>query len=381
MMNKKELELYIHIPFCVKKCRYCDFLSFSAEEEVKKAYIDALCKEIKGLSSLGDSYEITTIFIGGGTPSILEADQIAKIMKTVYRIFSIQKEAEITIEINPGTVTREKLIAYKENGINRLSIGLQSAQDKELKLLGRIHTYEDFLLNYEMARKLGFENISIDLMSALPDQSLRSYEDNLKKVLALNPEHISSYSLILEEGTPFYKDKSIHAILPTEEEEREMYDLTNRMLKAEGYYRYEISNYAKTGKEGRHNLGYWTGVSYLGVGLGASSYLAGARFSNTANLESYQNYPDLPFENREKYHILSQKESMEEFMFLGLRMIQGIKTSQFHSLFSLSIEQVYGDVIQQHIEEGLLLCQNGVLRFTEKGLDVSNYVLCDFLLD
>ena len=296
--NRKDLELYIHIPFCIKKCNYCDFLSFPSSAEDREEYIRCLVKEIEktgivlnDILNNKDTYQVRSIFIGGGTPSLLSGNQIKNIMQVVQKYFLIKEEAEITMEANPGTLTKKNLSAYKDAGINRLSMGLQSADNSCLYLLGRIHTWEEFLKNYELARKAGFENINIDLMSGLPGQTMSIYKKTLEKVMALRPEHISAYSLILEEGTPFYESKEIHKKIPNEEADREMYQFTKEILAENGYDRYEISNYALKGKECIHNLGYWSGVPYIGFGLGASSYFEGTRFSNERNLEHYKKEP------------------------------------------------------------------------------------------
>ena len=402
-MKQREMSLYIHIPFCVKKCNYCDFLSFSSSDTVKKQYIKALCQEIESFFAVQkqekDNTEeiiIKTIFFGGGTPSILEAKQIEELMDAVRKTFVIAVDAEITIEMNPGTIKREKLETYQTIGINRLSIGLQTTDDERLKVLGRVHTYEQFLENYKMARELGFQNISVDLMSALPKESIKDYQKDLERVLQLEPEHISSYSLIIEEGTPFYDNNEILERLPSEEEDRAMYDLTEQMLLERGYHRYEISNYAKTGKESRHNSVYWTGGEYVGFGLGASSYLRsdhpylqdskeqleqcyGVRFKNETNIKKYIQNSYVPILEKEEVTFLSKQEAMEEFMFLGLRMMQGIKEQQFLEQFHISVQSVYGDVVEKFVGMGLLEQTDGRICFTKKGIDVSNSILCEFL--
>ena len=296
-MEKKELELYIHIPFCVKKCDYCDFLSFPADNRTQRRYVDALQKEITCYGALYPDRKITTIFIGGGTPSWLDEEEIVRILHTVREAFEVECGAEITIECNPGTATAHKLVRYREAGINRISIGLQSAHNEELALLGRIHTWEQFLKTYDLARKAGFSNINVDLMSALPGQTLETFSDTLKKVLALKPEHLSAYSLIIEEGTPFYEryredEKHREAgepteLLPDEEQEYAVTKLTQRVLKEAGYHWYEVSNFAKPGYECRHNIGYWKRADYLGVGLGAASLIDNVRYANVREVLEY----------------------------------------------------------------------------------------------
>lgn len=383
MKIRNELSIYIHIPFCVKKCNYCDFLSFSTTEETRASYIDALCNEISFYGKR-DNPEVVTIYIGGGTPSLLNGEQISRILNKVKENFNVSTNAEITMEVNPGALSKESLILYKKAGINRLSIGLQSTNDHELKLLGRIHTYEDFLKNYQAAREVGFDNISVDLMSALPEQTLEEYCKSLIRVATLRPEHISTYSLILEEGTLFYKDNTIESRLPDEELEREMYYKTRTILQQYGYNRYEISNYSRQGKESRHNVGYWIGREYLGLGLGAASYYEGARFLNIRELPNYLsqwNQMGLSFIDRiREYHIVTEQESMEEMIFLGLRMMAGISIYEFKERFSRDIYDIYGNILEKLEKEKLILINQGQIMLTDKGIDVSNYVMSEFIL-
>lgn len=372
---KEALELYIHIPFCVKKCDYCDFLSAPAAAGQRQEYVESLCERIRNYGKLAKAYHIISIFLGGGTPSILEADQTGKIFRTIYDHFSVDEDAEITTEMNPGTVTREKLSAYRKFGINRLSIGLQSANNRELAILGRIHNYEDFLKTYQMARMEGFQNINVDLMSAIPEQTLASYEETLHKVAGLNPEHISAYSLILEEGTPFYEkyggnSEAARTALPDEEVERRMYLRTKEILEEYGYHRYEISNYAKEGYECRHNLGYWDRVEYLGIGSGAASLFRHCRWKEAETLEQ-------GIVEKEE---LSKQEEIEEFMFLGLRKMKGVSKNKFREVFGEELETYYQEVKERMIKEGLLLEKGEILCLTERGIDLSNYVLSQFLL-
>ena len=384
-MERRPLELYIHIPFCVRKCAYCDFLSGPATDLEMRVYVEQLVQEISVQSDFYEGYGVTSIFLGGGTPSILEAEDINRIMEAVYGHFHVEKDAEVTIEANPGTVSLEKLQIYRASGINRISIGLQSADDGELKALGRIHSYDGFLKTYERVRQAGFTNVNIDLMSALPGQTLESWRSTLRKVLMLRPEHISAYSLIIEEGTPFYKAYHDHPeLLPDEDTEREMYYETKSMLHKQGFERYEISNYAKPGYECRHNIGYWTGIEYLGLGLGASSYIQGFRFHNESDLSLYDKIQMTGTDADEKLHQeitkLSDKEKMEEFMFLGLRMNAGVTREDFAKCFSCSIESVYGETIKHLRQEALLEVAEGRIFLTDKGMDLSNYALAQFLL-
>lgn len=382
------MELYIHIPFCVKKCDYCDFLSFAADEQTQKSYVAALQKELAFYGAKYKDRRITTIFIGGGTPSWLKEDYMQAIMETVYHYFSVEQDAEITIECNPGTITENKFEVYRRIGINRLSIGLQSVHNEELKILGRIHTFEQFLKTYDMARKHGFSNINIDLMSSLPGQTPEIFCDSLYQVLKLKPEHISAYSLIIEKGTPFYELYRFDAVkqaagmqtesLPTEEEEYQTTKMTQHILKEAGYHWYEISNFAKPGYECRHNIGYWKRVDYLGVGLGASSLIDNVRYSNTRDLYTYLSVPaDSLHETAEQ---ITRNEQMEEFMFLGLRMRDGFYRDEFTQAFGIPIEAVYGDALNHLQQEELLLKREGRIYLTDKGMDLNNYVVAQFML-
>ena len=381
----KELEFYVHIPFCIKKCAYCDFLSFAAGKEQKEAYIRALLKEISEWQPQ-EEYRAVSVFFGGGTPSVLPADSIAVVLDAIRKKVCFAEDAEITVECNPGTLTEEKLRCYRRSGVNRLSLGLQSAQNRELKTLGRIHTYEEFLESFSLARAAGFSNINVDLMSALPGQKMADWENTLQKVVKLNPEHISAYSLIIEEGTPFYEkyaeDLRIREsgekchLLPSEEEERQMYGRTAELLGEYGYYRYEISNYAKDRKECRHNIGYWIRTDYKGFGLGAASLLNNVRFSNNSDLQAYLNGN---YQGEEEY--LSKHAQMEETMFLGLRLTEGVSKKNFQRAYGCAMEEVYGAVLEKLKQQDLLRIDGEQVALTERGMDVSNYVMAQFLLD
>lgn len=379
---KKELELYLHIPFCVSKCKYCDFLSAPSGEEQRQIYVERLCRRIRYWSDVihNYGYEIVSIFVGGGTPSILTEAQITQVFEAVHESFPIREDAEITLEMNPGTDVKDKLPVYRELGINRLSMGLQSADNEELKCLGRIHTYEDFRQVYQWAREAGFTNINVDLMSAIPGQTLESYEDTLRKVADLEPEHISAYSLIIEEGTPFYEryGEGRHAEeLPDEDIERQMYVRTGEILEDYGYHRYEISNYAKDGYECRHNLGYWDRKEYLGLGAGASSLMDHIRWKEPDHIGPSTG---LVLEEREDFTRLRRKDEMEEFMFLGLRKINGVSEHDFYKSFRVSMDEIYKDSIENLIKEGLLVREEDRIRLTDRGIDLSNYALSQFLL-
>lgn len=383
----RDLSVYIHIPFCVRKCRYCDFLSYPASESERQEYIDLLLTEIEKQSLLYKNHRVISVFIGGGTPSLLNKMEVEMIIKKLKENLIFIEKPEITIEANPGTVTDEKLAAWLQAGINRLSIGLQSADDKELKILGRIHDYRTFEKMYDAARKTGFHNINIDIMSAIPGQTRQSYKDTLKKVLALAPEHISAYSLILEEGTWFYEHRKELAFL-TEEEDRALYELTGEMLAGYGYNRYEISNYAKEGYECLHNTVYWTRGDYVGFGLGAASMVEEVRWNNKCDFKEYRNALSLPVSGEEASRTafgenityLSEKEQMEEFMFLGLRLMRGVSKQDFAEKFGVPMQSVYGEVIQELKKDDLLTEAADTVRLTPYGIDISNYVMGKFLL-
>lgn len=397
MQNKEELSLYIHIPFCVRKCGYCDFLSAPADEKARDRYVQALLMEIERYRGTETAdRKIKTLYIGGGTPSTLSVKQLECIIQKIKCTFNFHGDMETSMEMNPGTASKEKCRALYQMGINRLSIGLQSTNDMELKTLGRIHSYEDFLNTYTWCREAGFQNINVDLMAALPYQTVESYTTGLRKIIRLAPEHISAYSLILEEGTPFYQKYNSGCYpLPDEEQERLMYRETEQILAQAGYERYEISNYAKKGYACRHNLVYWQGGDYLGLGLGSSSYMDGVRFHNTTDFNTYVNQGTY-VEDREE---LSVQAKMEEFMFLGLRVMAGVSGTEFEKRFGKTMEDVYGDVLRKHEEEGLLQIERKEDRkeaaaaepakgktniekvmLTTNGVDVSNYVFADFLL-
>ena len=427
------MELYIHIPFCVRKCNYCDFLSYpgygcGADERHRSLsynYIEALCAELKEIAGL--NFAIDTCFLGGGTPSVLSDTDTEKLLKAVAGLMPKKEQtscagfSEFTIECNPGTLTKEKLLLYKKYGVNRISMGLQSADNGILSVLGRIHTFEQFTENFELARSLGFDNINVDLISGVPGQTFENWKETLEKVTALSPEHISAYSLILEEGTPLYavyeKDPA-RLKLPDEDTEREIYHYTLKYLEENGYHRYEISNYAKLGYECRHNLGYWTGEEYIGTGLGASSYLKSEnakvikhvsdnasnvmlRIKNTDDIDEYIGYfedvkaekirsgirADAPSISENESHnaiytieeTLDKEAMMSEYCILGLRLTEGISESGFSLKFGIRLSDKFGEIIDKYLNAGLLEKMGDRIRFTEKGMDLSNTVLCEFL--
>ena len=379
MKNRKEnssMEIYIHIPFCIRKCDYCDFLSGPSGPEEQADYVQALLREIQAVEE-GEGRSVSSIFIGGGTPSVLDERLLGDILREIRNRFKMEEDAEITIEVNPGTANIGKLQAYREMGINRLSIGLQSPEDRELKILGRIHNYGQFLETYQEARTVGFDNINIDLMSAIPDQTYEGWVKNLRTVAELEPEHISAYSLIVEEGTPFAARK---LNLPDEDTEYNMYEATAQILKEYGFEQYEISNYARKGRKCRHNVGYWTRQDYLGFGLGASSLYGKERFANTADMKKYLKNSKNPEKIREKEPSLTREDEMAEFMFLGLRMTKGISKADFQRCFGCTIESVYGEVLEKYESMELLLEKDGRIFLSREGIHVSNSIMAEFLL-
>lgn len=372
--------IYIHIPFCKQKCLYCDFVSGQGCDADMEEYQSALMNEIE---STDIKEEVDSIFFGGGTPSVYPVKYIEEILGLIKSKWKISRECEITIEVNPGTVDLEKLNKYKAAGINRISMGLQSANDNELKKLGRIHNYSDFVVSYENVRKVGFDNVNIDLMSAIPGQTLDSYKETLKKVVEMKPEHISSYSLIVEEGTPFFEwygeDGEKQAELPDEDIEREMYYFTKQYLEKSGYERYEISNYAKKGYECRHNIKYWERKNYYGFGVAAASLVNNVRYTNISDKKIYiQNKGNIS-KIREDIDVIDKVEQMEEYMFLGLRKIKGVSIMEFFNIFNVDINEVYKDVVKKHLEKGLCTIEGDYLRLTERGIDISNFVMSDYI--
>lgn len=372
--------VYIHIPFCVKKCKYCDFNSFRMNLCDKKRYLDDLKKEIEMYLDECSDRVVDTIFFGGGTPSILSCDEIESLMKCVKDSFNISDDAEITMECNPGTIDREKLEAIKKSGINRLSIGLQAVQNHHLSYIGRIHTYEEFEKNFKEARDVGFDNINIDLMFALPNQTEDDWKESLEKVVALNPEHISAYSLILEEGTELFNMYERDEFeLMDEDRDIEMYEYTINYLKNNGYNQYEISNYSKEGKECRHNIIYWQCENYLGLGAGAAGYLGRDRYTNESNLDNYYEKIESgkkPIVNVEN---LSNEEMIEEMVFMGLRMNSGINRIDFKNRFGVEFCDKYKKQVEDLVERGLLTVDEENIKLTQKGREISNSVFLEIL--
>ncbi len=405
--------IYVHIPFCVQKCRYCDFLSFSSEREGVNRYVDSLIREIRSFRQQEGMYrdnrsfrqpegmgqnirsfnlpeesagcmdgshkiEVDTVFIGGGTPSILPVEYMERIFEALSERFCLSEDAEITVECNPGTAGKDAFQAYRSIGINRVSFGFQSVIDDELKKLGRIHTAAEAEEAFWLARQSGFDNINIDLMSAIPGQTLDSYRMTLGAALALDPEHISAYSLIIEEGTPFYAEYGEKP--PVDEDtDRAMYAMTKDLLAEGGYRRYEISNYAKPGFACRHNLKYWSGGDYIGFGLGASSKIGKIRYKNETDFQTYLSKTKKGERMAQIEEVLQEDDEMAEFFILGLRKTEGVSKREFTRRFSIDVMKRYGEILCQCETEGLLSVSGDRIAFTDKGLDVSNYVLCRFI--
>ncbi|NFO04308.1 oxygen-independent coproporphyrinogen III oxidase [Clostridium botulinum] len=373
----KEISLYIHIPFCKQKCLYCDFPSYSGKEKFISEYIDALNKEIKDKAN---SYKIKSIFIGGGTPSYLDEIELEKLLKCINTL-TLGENLEFTIECNPGSLSEDKLKIMKKYNVNRISMGLQSTKPSLLKEIGRIHTFEEFENNYLLARKVGFKNINIDLMFGLPNQSVEDWRKTLEKIIEFNPEHISAYSLIIEEGTCFYNLYNQDKLnLPSEEKERDMYLLTKKILKENGYNQYEISNFSKDKKECYHNIVYWQLNEYLGLGVSSSSYIEGKRIKNIDDIELYIKNINSNESVENEIYENNINDDMEEFMFMGLRMIRGIEEIDFKERFKKDIDEVYGDVIYKNIKQELLIRNGGRIYLTSRGIEVSNSVMSDFII-
>ena len=382
MMNKTyEKGIYIHIPFCVHKCIYCDFLSAPAGDAVKYAYTKALINEIRNTADGQVKDKITSIFFGGGTPSVLPEGCIADILSAVRECFDISDDAEITMECNPGTVNESRLSEYRAAGVNRLSFGLQSADNNELKMLGRIHTFEQFMESFRLARATGFNNINVDLMSAIPGQTEMSLNNTFDKVTALQPEHISVYSLILEDGTYLADNIDKFPPVPDEDEDRCMYHITKERLYSAGYERYEISNYSRPGFECRHNLLYWNREEYYGFGCSAAGLIGNVRYSDIRDVNKYIELNGDIGKIHENIEILTKEDAMEEFMFLGLRKTKGISKKEFIERFGCSMDSVYGKPLIESMKQGMMKEEGDRVFLTQDGTLVSNQVLCEFLFD
>ena len=390
-MRRKQIGLYIHIPFCKRKCSYCDFCSYAEKQDLISKYIKCLLQEIKEVGSNNradfengkdDLFSVKTIYIGGGTPSLIESKYIVQIMEEIKSNFELDENAEITIEVNPGTVTKEKLRDYKKCGINRLSIGLQSVQDDILKEIGRIHNYKQFLEVYKLAREVGFKNINIDLMIGIPGQKIKDLKESLEEVVKLQPEHISVYSLIVEDGTPIAnKIQTGELKLLDEELERNMYWYVKNILELNGYKHYEISNFAKKGYESKHNINCWNQEQYFGFGAAAHSYRDITRYSNTEKLEEYiRNVKAERLDrNRVIHEIQKAYDTEKEYMLLGLRKIDGIKISEFKLRFGDNPIYLFRSELKKLTDEKLLIIDEDNIRLTNKGIDFANLVWEEFV--
>ena len=378
MLAKNEIGIYVHIPFCKKKCDYCDFISYCNKDNLIEKYVEAMKKEIE---SQNIKPEITTIYIGGGTPSYIDSKYIIQIMNKIKEK-NVSPNAEITIEVNPGTVTMEKLEDYRSCGINRISIGLQSTNNTLLKEIGRIHDFKQFLETYKMAKKVGFKNINVDLMLGLPNQRIKDLKESLEQILKLKPKHISVYSLIVEDGTPIAnKIEKGELQLPDEELERNMYWFVKNTLELNGYKHYEISNFAKKGYESKHNLNCWNQKEYIGIGVAAHSYRDITRYSNTENIEEYiKNVNNEEFNKNKIIHeVQKEDDAKKEFMLLGLRKIDGIKISDFKNKFGDNPIYLYRNELKKLIDEKLLIIDNNDIRLSNKGIDLANLVWEEFV--
>lgn len=389
-MRRKQIGLYIHIPFCKQKCSYCDFCSYANKESFIKRYIQCVLKEIIEVENNNkidfengkdDLFLVKTIYIGGGTPSLIDSKYTVQIIEDIKLNFEIDEKAEITIEVNPGTVTLEKLEDYKRAGINRLSIGLQSTHEHLLKEIGRIHTYLDFLDTFRFAREAGFKNINVDLMIGLPNQTLEEVKDSIEEIVSMEPEHISVYSLILEENTPLFKKVEEGLELPNEDLERKMYWAVKQTLEQNNYIHYEISNFAKKGYESKHNLDCWNQKEYIGFGIAAHSYTNGIRYSNIENIEQYiKNYDEDKTEENLVFHEKQDMEAMQkEYMLLGLRKIDGVSIQEFKIKFVANPVFLYHSELEKLVNEELLEIDGDMIKLTNKGLDLANIVWEEFV--
>ena len=380
MKNTKPIGLYIHIPFCRQKCLYCDFPSWAEKEGQMQGYVDALTKEIANRSREYPDRKVVSVFFGGGTPTTLSIPMLEQLMGAVFANWDIAEDAEITTEANPGTLDRKMAEALKKMRFNRLSMGVQAWQNRLLKSLGRIHTIESFQENFKEVRDAGFENVNTDLMFALPNQTMVDWQETVQNIIALEPEHISAYSLILEEGTPFFDRYEKGELEPaTEELDRDMYHWAVDYLAGNGYEQYEISNFAKKGRQSRHNRIYWQAEEYLGMGLGSHSYMAGERFHNIYDLQEYIKADGDVFLLKEDIEIITEEDALAEFMFLGLRLTEGVSFARFRERFGQEMKNIYGSQIEELVKDGLLEEDEMGIRLTRRGVDISNYVFERFL--
>ena len=380
MNNTKTIGLYIHIPFCRQKCLYCDFPSWAGKEGQMQEYVDALTKEIENRGKEYPDRKVVSVFFGGGTPTTLSVPMLEQLMQAVSANWDIAEDAEITTEANPGTLDREMASALKKMGFNRLSMGVQAWQNRLLKSLGRIHSIEVFQENFRAVREAGFENVNTDLMFALPKQTMEDWQETVKNIVSLEPEHISVYSLILEEGTPFFDRYEKGELEPvTEDLDREMYHWAVEYLAEKGYEQYEISNFAKKDRQSRHNRIYWLAEEYLGMGLGSHSFMDGERFHNIYDLQEYISADGDISLLKEDVEIISEEDALAEFMFLGLRLTEGVSFERFRERFGKEMKNIYGSQIETLVQDGLLKEDETGIRLTKKGVDLSNIVFEKFL--
>ncbi len=375
-MTDRNLGIYVHIPFCIQKCKYCDFCSFSKKDDsIKRKYADTLVKNIEAYSAYFADRCVDSIFFGGGTPTCLKTDDLCRILKCINSQYNVSNDAEITIECNPATADRKDFSALKKSGFNRLSLGLQSVHDNELSALGRIHSFEQFKQTFFDARLAGIENINVDLMYGIPFQTKNSFEETLKTLIEISPEHISAYALKIEPGTYFFENiKSLS--LPDEDEEYEMYKLADQMLSAAGYEHYEISNYAKNAKRSRHNVKYWSLDDYIGFGVAAHSLINGARYSVGNSINDYISSPISYYDVEEQ---LKENDIIEEYIMMRLRLKDGFSTEEFRKRFSSAIEEKYIERMKPFIKSGHIIVSNGSYSLSTDGMYVSNYILSEIL--
>ena len=380
MKNTKPIGLYIHIPFCRQKCLYCDFPSWAGKESRMQAYVDALIREIRKRATKYTDRKVVSVFFGGGTPTTLSIPMLELLMQAVLENWDVSEDAEITTEANPGTLDSEMAEALKKMGFNRLSMGVQAWQNRLLKSLGRIHTIESFQENFKAVREAGFENVNTDLMFALPDQSMADWQETVQNMVALHPEHISAYSLIIEEGTPFFDRYEKGELKPASEDlDREMYHWAVGYLAEHGYEQYEISNFAKKDRQSRHNRIYWQAEEYLGMGLGSHSYMNGERFHNIYDLQAYIEADGEESLLKEDVEIITKEDALAEFMFLGLRLTEGVSFARFEERFGTEMKNIYGSQIEKLVRDGLLAEDETGIRLTARGVDISNVVFEEFL--
>jgi len=374
----KSLGIYIHIPFCEHKCPYCDFVSYDGKSALMASYTECLVRQIMEYAPFTRGYSVNTVYIGGGTPTCLDGRLLSKLLTAIKKGFTLADGVEFTCEANPHSALADKLKILRRGGVNRLSLGLQSAQSEELKVLGRIHTYEDFVSSFKAARQEGFDNINVDLMFAVPGQTMASMEDTLSKVISLSPEHVSAYSLTINENTPYY---AMRDTLPLSDEEldRDLYKLTIDTLEAHGYEQYEISNFAKPGRRSRHNLRYWNCEEYIGLGCSAHSYFSGKRFAFLPDIDKYIDAVKNGRAIVSEVMDIAPNEMVGEYIMLRFRLRDGIDVADFDRLFGFSFETAFAPQIEKYMKSGHLKKSCGRYSLTLEGMNISNYIISDFL--